>query len=78
MHQFWGVGKEISVLSLITVDHKIALLSMQACGIAECFLLTSRAIVCCPSPGCGLVVLDPFRKIQFLDPEIEKFSLYFA
>jgi len=75
-HQFSGAGKEISVLSLIILEHKIALLSMQACGVAERFLLTSRAIVCCSSPACGLVVLDPFRKMKFLASEMENFSVF--
>lgn len=51
LHRFWeGAGKEIAVLSLIMVEYKIALLSMQACGGAKWFLLAYRAIVCCSSP----------------------------
>lgn len=77
LNQFWeGAGKEITVLSLIMVEYKIALLSMQACGVAKWFLLAYRVIVCFSSPACGLVVLDPFRKMQLLAPEMENFSIF--
>lgn len=79
MHQFReGSGKRIPVLSLIIVEHKMALLSIQACGVAECFLLTFRAIVCCSSPGCGLVGVRPFQENAVPGPRDGKLQSIFA
>lgn len=62
---FEELGKESF---LIIVEHKIEVLSMQACGVAEWFLLTSELLSAVPDQP---VVLDPFRKKQFLAVEME-------
>lgn len=62
---FEELGKESF---LIIVEHKIGVLSMQACGMADWFLLTSELLSAVPDQT---VVLDPFRERQFLAAKME-------
>lgn len=57
---FEELGKESF---LIIVEHKIEVLSMQACGVAEWFLLTSELLSAVPDQP---VVLDPGKSSSWL------------